>query len=51
MYIYLANAREGFIADCRRINDINGSFLTGLLKGRMLEAVGRDQNNQMFPIA
>ena len=26
-------------------------FLKGLMKGQSLVAVGRDENNQMFPIA
>lgn len=51
MYICLTAAREGFLASCRRIIGLDGCFLKGLMKGQLLVAVGRDGNNQMFPIA
>ncbi|XP_039126939.1 uncharacterized protein LOC120263096 [Dioscorea cayenensis subsp. rotundata] len=51
MYIYLTAAREGFLVGCRRIIGLDGCFLKGLMKGQLLVAVGRDGNNQMFPIA
>ena len=51
MYICLAAIKEGFIAGCRRLIGLDGCFLKGLMKGQLLVAVGRDGNNQMFPIA
>lgn len=36
---------------CRNIIGLDGCFLKGVCKGQLLCAVGRDGNNQMFPIA
>ena len=30
---------------------LDGSFLKGIVKGQVLAAVGRDANNQMYPVA
>ncbi|XP_038722029.1 uncharacterized protein LOC120014182 [Tripterygium wilfordii] len=35
----------------RPVLGIDGCFLKGLVKGEMLTAIGRDGNNQMFPVA
>lgn len=47
MYICLTAAREGFLGGCKRIIGVDGYFL----KGQLLVVVGRDRNNQIFPIA
>ncbi|GJR06777.1 zinc finger, PMZ-type containing protein [Tanacetum coccineum] len=36
---------------CRRVIGLDGCFLTHTCKGQLLTAMGRDANNQMFPIA
>ena len=51
IYVCLTAVKEGFITGCRRIIGIDGCFLKGLLKGQLLVTVGRDGNNQMFPVA
>ncbi|CAN0928547.1 hypothetical protein LINGRAHAP2_LOCUS36562 [Linum grandiflorum] len=40
-----------FIAGCRRFFALDGCFLKGEVPGMILSAVGKDGNNQMFPIA
>ncbi|XP_056174657.1 uncharacterized protein LOC115667281 isoform X2 [Syzygium oleosum] len=42
---------KGFLAGCRKIIRLDGCFLRGLIKGELLCAVGRDANNQMYPVA
>ncbi|KAH9617401.1 hypothetical protein KSS87_018893 [Heliosperma pusillum] len=51
MYICFAALREGFLAGCRPFISIDGCWLKGPYGGQLLVAVGRDGNNQMFPIA
>lgn len=51
IYICLIPIREGFMAGCRNIIGLDGCFLKGLVKGMILMVVGRDGNNQMFPVA
>ena len=36
---------------CRKVIGLDGCFLKGTIKGELLTAMGRDANNQMFPIA
>ncbi|XP_019173411.1 PREDICTED: uncharacterized protein LOC109168986 [Ipomoea nil] len=43
--------KKGFLAGCRKFIGLDGCFLKGKLKGEILTAVGRDGNNQMYPIA
>ncbi|CAN0908506.1 hypothetical protein LINGRAHAP2_LOCUS25324 [Linum grandiflorum] len=42
--------REGFLSACRPMFAMDGCFLKGEIKGMLLAAVGKDGNNQMFPI-
>ncbi|CAN1785424.1 hypothetical protein LINPERHAP1_LOCUS16869 [Linum perenne] len=51
MYICFDALRKGFLAGCRRIVSLDGSFMKGLCKGEVLSAIGRDANDQMYPIA
>nr|GMD22426.1 Transposase, MuDR, plant [Ipomoea batatas] len=51
MYICFGAIKENFMHGCRPIIGLDGCFLKGLVKGQLLVAVGRDGNNQMFPIA
>ena len=51
IYICLKGCKVGFLKGCRPLIGIDGAFLKGMCKGELLTAVGRDGNNQMYPIA
>jgi hypothetical protein len=51
MYICLDALKKGFIAGCRRVVGWDGYFFKGAIIGELLCAIGRDANNQMYPIA
>ncbi|XP_057523999.1 uncharacterized protein LOC130803814 [Amaranthus tricolor] len=51
MYICLTACKEGFIAGCRPIIGVDGAHLKGKFPGVLLTAVGKDGNNNIFPIA
>lgn len=43
--------RRGFLNGYRKIIGPDGCFLKGYVKGELLTAIGRDDNNQMFLLA
>ncbi|GJS16985.1 hypothetical protein Tco_0411457 [Tanacetum coccineum] len=43
--------KDGWTAGCRKVIGLDGCFLKGTINGELLTAMGRDANNQMFPIA
>jgi alpha-galactosidase len=51
MYICLHACKEGFKAGCRKVVGLDGCFFKGATNGELLCALGRDANNQMYPIA
>lgn len=51
MYICLAACKKGFKVGCRKVVGLDGCFFKGATNGELLCAVGRDGNNQMYPIA
>lgn len=51
MYIGFDSLKKGWLAGCRKIIGMDGCFLKGICKGELLCAIGRDANNQMFPLA
>lgn len=51
IYICFNAIREGWKKGCRRVIGLDGSFLKGQCKGELLTAIGRDANNQVYPIA
>ncbi|CAN1184867.1 hypothetical protein LINPERHAP2_LOCUS37210 [Linum perenne] len=51
LYVGFSSLRLGFLSGCRRMFALDGCFLKGEVKGMLLSAVGKDGNNQMFPIA
>ena len=51
LYISFDCLKKGFLGGCRKILGLDGCFLKGAVKGEILAAVGRDGNNQMFPVA
>ncbi|CAH9142846.1 unnamed protein product [Cuscuta epithymum] len=51
IYVCFGPVKKGFGEGCRKLIGVDGCFLKGQLKGEILTAVGRDANNQMYPIA
>jgi hypothetical protein len=47
----LAECNEGFRKACRPMIDVDGCFLKGRYGGQLLAAVGRDPNDNIYPIA
>ena len=51
MYVCLDALKRGFIAGCRKVIGLDGCFFKGSTNGELLCAIGRDANNQMYPVA
>ncbi|WOH15202.1 hypothetical protein DCAR_0934739 [Daucus carota subsp. sativus] len=51
VYIFYDAMKKGWKAGCRPIIGLDGCFLKTVCGGQLLSAVGRDGNNQMFPIS
>ncbi|CAJ2671965.1 unnamed protein product [Trifolium pratense] len=51
MYVCFQASKTAFVTCCRPLIGLDGCFLKGLYGGQLLTAVGKDGNNQMFPIA
>ena len=51
MYICFKAMKDGWSAGCRKVIGLDGCFLKGTCRGQLLTAMGRDGNNQMYPIA
>ena len=51
IYECIGAVKRGFLAGCRPIIGLDGCFLKGPYGGILLVAVGRDANEQYFPIA
>ncbi|KAK9009148.1 hypothetical protein V6N11_080617 [Hibiscus sabdariffa] len=51
LYVCFSALKEGFKRFCRPIISLDGCYLKGEIKCEILSAVGRDGNNQIFPIA
>ena len=49
--VCLAAQKQAFVRICRHLIGLDGCFLKGMYGGQLLTAVGKDGNNQMFPIA
>ncbi|KAJ9553709.1 hypothetical protein OSB04_017754 [Centaurea solstitialis] len=50
-YVCFKGVKDGWIEGCRRIIGLDGCFTKGVCRGQLLAAVGRDANNQIYPIA
>lgn len=50
-YICFHNLKQGWKAGCRKVIGMDGCFLQGVCQGQLLAAIGRDENNQIYPIA
>jgi hypothetical protein len=51
IYVCLDALKKGFLAGCRRVVGLDGCFFKGATNGELLCAIGRDANNQMYPIS
>ena len=51
LYVCFEPLVEGFKAGCRRVVGLDGCFLKTTTKGQLLTAIGKDGNDQMYPIA
>ena len=51
LYVCYEAQKVGFVSGCRPIIGLDGCFLKGLYGGQVLAAIGRDGNENMFPIA
>ncbi|KAL0293000.1 UNVERIFIED_CONTAM: hypothetical protein Sradi_6961600 [Sesamum radiatum] len=49
--MYYCGLREGFLNGCRPIIGLDGCFLKSLYRGQLLTAIGRDGNDNIYPIA
>ena len=51
MYVCLDACKKGFVAGCRPIIAVDGCHLKAGFGGQLLAAVGKDANDDMYPIA
>ena len=51
LYICFDSLARGFLERCIKVIGMDGCFLKTETKGQLLSVVGKDENNQMFPIA
>jgi hypothetical protein len=51
LYVSLAAMKNGFREGCRPVVGVDACFLKGHYKWQLMAAVGRDANNNMYPIA
>jgi hypothetical protein len=51
LYMSLTAMKQGFLEGRRPVIGLDGCFLKGPYKGTLLAAVGRNANNNMYPIA
>ncbi|XP_071918009.1 uncharacterized protein [Coffea arabica] len=51
MFVMFGAQKDGFISGCRPVIGLDACHLKGRLGGHLMHAVGRDGNNQMYPIA
>ncbi|KAL0303113.1 UNVERIFIED_CONTAM: hypothetical protein Sradi_6179400 [Sesamum radiatum] len=51
MYCCFGGLKKGFLDRCRPFIGLDGCFLKGLHKGQLLSAIGRDDNDNIYPIA
>ncbi|XP_071939373.1 uncharacterized protein [Coffea arabica] len=51
MFVMFGAQKDGFISGCRPVIGLDACHLKGRLGGHLMHAVGRDENNQMYPIA
>nr|KAJ0184654.1 hypothetical protein LSAT_V11C900492850 [Lactuca sativa] len=50
-HVYFKAVSDGWKEGCRPVIGLDGFFLKGSVRGEVLEDVGRDANNHIYPIA
>ena len=50
-FVMFKGLRDGWLLGCRKVLCIDGCFLKTFVGGMLLSTVGRDPNDQMFPLA
>ncbi|XP_070030019.1 uncharacterized protein [Nicotiana sylvestris] len=51
IYICLHACKVGWLEGCRNVIGFDGAFLKDVCKGELLLCIGKDGNNQIYPIA
>jgi len=51
MYVCFDALKKGLLAGCRKVIGLDGCCFKGANNGNLLCAIGRDANNQMYPVA
>ncbi|KAL2937954.1 hypothetical protein RDABS01_021403 [Bienertia sinuspersici] len=51
LFLCFDGLKRGWLSGCRRVLAVDGCFLKTFLGGQLLAAIGRDGNDQMFPLA
>ena len=51
LFVCFEGIKDGWVDGCKKILCIDGCFLKTFLGGVLLSAVGRDPNEQMYPLA
>ncbi|KAK9067585.1 hypothetical protein SSX86_011696 [Deinandra increscens subsp. villosa] len=51
LFVCFDGVKQGFLAGCRKVLCLDGCFLKTFLGGMLLAAIGRDPNDQMYPVA
>ncbi|GJR07428.1 calcium/proton exchanger [Tanacetum coccineum] len=51
VYACFKGVKDGWLAGFRKVIGLDGCFLKHTCRGELLVAIGRDANNQMYPIA
>ncbi|KAL3538278.1 hypothetical protein ACH5RR_001644 [Cinchona calisaya] len=51
MFVMFSAQKEGFIATCRHVIGLDACLLKCTMGGQLMVAIGRDANNQMYPLA
>jgi len=51
VYICLSPLKRGCLEGCQLVLSLDGCFIKDPWKGKILVAIGRDGNNQMYPVA
>ena len=50
IYVCLEASKSAFATTCRPLIGLDGCFVKGEYGGQLLSAIGKDGNNQMFPM-
>ncbi|KAK1411785.1 hypothetical protein QVD17_32525 [Tagetes erecta] len=51
IFVCFDGVKKGFLGGCRKLLCLDGCFLKTFLGGMLLAAIGRDANDQMYPLA